>query len=546
QVIVAAPELSALVSACPNLTFIVTSRELLRVQGEVEYAVPPLAQPEAVELFCTRSQLEADETIADLCRRLDNLPLAVELAAARTSVLSPVQILERLSKRLDLLKGGRGADPRQGTLRATIEWSYDLLSEEEKALFARLAVFVGGCTLEAAESVAEADLDTLQSLVDKSLVRHTQDRFWMLETIREYAAERLESSGEFEELRRRHFDFFLRLAKSAGLSIESEEEEDYDFVVPERDNLRACIDWALERDPHSGLRLAIALGHFWVAQYPFEGIRTFETLLAGADDLSADLRAAALRDHGGLVFIVGRFDEGTQLYEASLAEYRRLGDERNIILLLERLCTSALLEGDLTRARALAEESQSLSERTGFKKAEAQALTRLGDIALADGEHERGLELLERGAALAGQVGFRWYQAMVLLSLADHTCALGRREDAERWAHQSLVLGHRIGERQVTVYSLALLARAAAGRGEVVRAGRLWGAIEREKQRGPIGQWEGEREEYAGAVFAITGPEFERARDDGWRLTLDQAVEYALRGTGQESSQTKTSSARPQ
>jgi class 3 adenylate cyclase len=180
QVVEAAPELAAVLEACPNLKLLVTSRELLRVRGEVEYPVPPLAEREAVELFRERSRREPDETIAELCRRLDNLPLAVELAAARTSVLSPGQILERLAQRLDLLKGGRDAEARQQTLRATIAWSHDLLNDSEQRLFARLAVFAGGCALESAEQVAQADLDVLQSLVDKSLVRQTRERFWML------------------------------------------------------------------------------------------------------------------------------------------------------------------------------------------------------------------------------------------------------------------------------------------------------------------------------------------------------------------------------
>ena len=195
-----------------------TSRELLRIRGEVDYPVPPLAGSEAVELFCTRSRLEPSEEIAELCARLDDLPLAVELAAARTSVLSPRQILERLSQRLDLLRGGRDAEARQRTLRATIEWSYDLLTEEEKRLFAALSVFAGGCTLEAAESVCDADLDALQSLVDKSLLRHTDERFWMLETIREFALERLEDSGGAEDLRRRYSRVLSRArrAREAG------------------------------------------------------------------------------------------------------------------------------------------------------------------------------------------------------------------------------------------------------------------------------------------------------------------------------------------
>ena len=195
QVIEAAPELATLVEACPKLRLLVTSRERLRVRGEVEFPVSPLADPEAVELFCERAGVEADETVHRLCRALDNLPLALELAAARTSVLSPAQILDRLSSRLDLLKGGRDADPRQQTLRATMEWSHDLLSSDDQLLFARLAVFAGGWTLEAAEEVADAELDTLESLVDKSLVRHADDRFWMLETIREFAAERLDAAG---------------------------------------------------------------------------------------------------------------------------------------------------------------------------------------------------------------------------------------------------------------------------------------------------------------------------------------------------------------
>nr|MBA3332477.1 adenylate/guanylate cyclase domain-containing protein [Actinomycetota bacterium] len=212
QVIEAAPELSSLLSTCPNLTLLVTSRELLRVQGEVEYPVPALAEPEAVSLFCERAQTEPSEEIAELCARLDNLPLAVELAASRTKALSPAQILERLSQRLDLLEGGRDSDPRQQTLRATIEWSYDLLSDAEKTLFARLSVFAGGCTLEAAEEVCDSDLDTLQSLVEKSLLRFTNERYWMLETIRGFALEKLTESGTADDVGIRHTARQTRLA----------------------------------------------------------------------------------------------------------------------------------------------------------------------------------------------------------------------------------------------------------------------------------------------------------------------------------------------
>ena len=217
----AAHELAGLLADCPNLQLLVTSRELLRLPGEQAYPVPPLEPQDATELFTARARavdprFEARPVVHELCSRLDNLPLALELAAARVPVLSPEQLLDRLSRRLDLLKAGRGVDPRQQTLRATIAWSYDLLDEEERLLFEGLSVFRGGCTLEAAEEVCDADIDTLQSLIDKSLLRRQGERFWMLETIREYATERLEERGEEDELRRRHADYFLSRAEDAA------------------------------------------------------------------------------------------------------------------------------------------------------------------------------------------------------------------------------------------------------------------------------------------------------------------------------------------
>jgi predicted ATPase len=250
QVIEAAPELSALLSACPNLTLLVTSRELLRVQGEVEYPVPPLAQPEAVSLFCARAQLQPAAEIAELCARLDNLPLAVELAAARTKALTPTQILERLFSRLDLFKGGRDADPRQQTLRATIEWSYELLSPQERQLFARLSVFAGGCTLDAAEEVCDADLETLQSLVEKSLLRFTTSeagsRYWMLETIREYAGDRLDALGETADSRRRHAKWCVGLTADRPSGPREDRPEALQRFGREHDNIRAGLAWLLE------------------------------------------------------------------------------------------------------------------------------------------------------------------------------------------------------------------------------------------------------------------------------------------------------------
>ena len=243
---------------------LVTSRELMRISGEVEYPVPPLAEPEAVSLFCERAQVEPSEEIAELCARLDSLPLAVELAAARAKALSPAQILERLSQRLDLLKGGRDSDPRQQTLRATIEWSYDLLAPEEQQLFARLSVFAGGCTLEAAEEVCGADLDILQSLVEKSLVRFTNERYWMLETIREYAGARLAKSSE-AILAQQHVQHFLELAETAEPELWAQHTDVWlPRLDPEEANFRAALGSSIRREEAEiAVRLAGSLYPFW-------------------------------------------------------------------------------------------------------------------------------------------------------------------------------------------------------------------------------------------------------------------------------------------
>ena len=413
QVIDAAPDVSELLTACPNLALLVTSRELLRVRGEVEYAVPPLADREAVELFCERSRLTSDDTIAELCERLDNLPLAVELAAARTNALSPGQILDRLSQRLDLLKGGRDAEARQQTLRATIEWSYELLSTEEQELFARLSVFAG-CTVEAAEEVAGADLDSLQSLVEKSLLRFTEERYWMLETIREFAAERLRESGEEEALRRRHAEYFRALAATLGLThegIEFGETQRYDVAIAEHDNVRAAIDWALEADPVLGLRLATALENYWISHSPFEASRMFEELVEQADDMPDDLEALTTRCRGSFALMTDDRRLGLELYEESLRQYRRLGDELGQAVLEHRVGMILFRFGEVERGRALEERSIARSRAHGFRVNEAMCQASIGEIEYLEGNVERGLELMADAVEVAREVGYQWVQA---------------------------------------------------------------------------------------------------------------------------------------
>ncbi len=527
QVIAAAPDLASLAESCPNLALLVTSRELLHVRGEVEYAVSPLADPDATELFCARASCEASAAVAELCRRLDNMPLALELAAARAKVLTPEQILERIGRRLDLFRGGRDVDPRQQTLRATIEWSHDLLTAEEKQLFRRLGVFVGGCTLDSAETVCGADLDTLQSLVEKSLVRHTGDRFWMLETIREFAVERLEETGDSDDAQRRHAEFLLALAESANLSAEGEGPDRPELVRPELDNLRAAIDWAAVHDRELCLRLAISLEQLWVMNDPFEGVRRLGGLLDLAEDAQPILRARLLRCYASSAWVAGDFDLGGRVMEEALAEFERLGDERAAAFTRLRVGVSAFAAGDLLRARRHFEETLAICRRKAYPKLEGDALTKLGYVAHAEGDPAAALELFEEGAEACRRAGFPWLQAEALRSAARVLEELHRPAEAQQRAQQALRLADDLSNRQGVVTGLALLARFAIATGDVDRAGSLWGAVLAEEARGPLGFWASSRDQFA-AVLDQSGERLEAARSAGRRLSLAEAVEVAL------------------
>ena len=338
HVVEAAPEVATLLTECPHADVLVTSRERLRLQGEHVYPVPVLERDEARGLFVARARaaqpdFEPDEHVDELCARLDDLPLALELAAARISLLSTVQLLERFGNRLDLLRGGRDAEIRQQTLRATIEWSHELLEPDERQLLARLSVFRGGWTLEAAEHVTHGDLELMESLVDKSLVRRWgKGRFGMLETIREFAAERLSDSGEEEAARRRHAEYFLALAESANLGLDSvgRGPQRHDLVLPDVDNVRAAIEWATGADPALGLRIAIAIENVWILDDPTEGARRLGPLLEAARDADPVLRARAWRDYGGSHDMTGDLDTAERAYLRSRELFAEAGDERGI------------------------------------------------------------------------------------------------------------------------------------------------------------------------------------------------------------------------
>jgi len=513
QVVDAAPELASLLSSCPHLTLLVTSRALLRVQGEVDYPVPPLAESEAVDLFCARAQLERTTDIAELCRRLDNLPLAVELAAARTRALSPPQILERLAQRLDLLQGGRDADPRQQTLRATIEWSYDLLTEPEQLLFRRLSVFAGGSTLEAAEAVCGSDLDPLQSLVDKSLVRFSAARYWQFETIREYASERLDPA-ELDGLRRRHRAYMVGLAEASAPHLHTGDESSTSArLARDYANFRAAISYALAAGAPDDV------GHILGAIYPFlishghlaEVREWTEAALAARDRLSERGLAEALVGGSEVARFAGDLDRAIELKEQLTSVQGELLRPNWRTATLADLCEIALDQGDLDQARTYAERCAAAGGGPRADLCFAELALRTGDLDSAESHGRAALADFEPGA-------FNHACALELLGEAarrsgDDTLAQERFRDA---------LGSfaTLGDGGGGADSLDGLARLAAAAGDHVRAGRLHGAAQ------GLRQTRGRRPIRADLPF----PEVpDASRGEGAAMSLDEAVDYALR-----------------
>jgi len=541
QVVEAAPELATLLGRCPNLSILVTSRERLRISGEQAYPVPPLAEADGEALFATRARavdpsFVTSDAVRKLCLRLDELPLAIELAASRTALFSPEQLLERLSQRLDLLRGERDADPRQQTLRATIEWSYDLLSADEQRLHRRLAVFAGGCTYEAAEEVADADPDTLQSLLDKSLLRkrdsRTGPRYSMLETIREFASERLEASGDADGLRRRHADFFLVLAEAAFPELTGSARSRLDRLEADHDNLRAALDWLESAGrAQEALRLAGALYRFWNKHgHLLEGGDRLERLLArepagtsarvralhGAavmasstgDPETAEKRAEEARDlartlgdawgdayAGYLLGIVAveRKDWAAALpfFEESLDTFRRLGVVSYVLLATDSIAWVTRMLGDRDRSRSLHEETLAHARASGYPEIVALQLFQLAEFATDEGRPGDALAMLREALVLNRDEGFPEGIAEVLVVMAATLQAVGSPEAA-----------------------LALLGAAARLR-EEIGGGFGWVGDDIERLRGSL------RDSLGDAAY-------EHAWERGSSLSIEEAIALAL------------------
>jgi predicted ATPase len=526
HVVEAAPEVAAVLRECPHADVLVTSRERLRVQGEHVYPVPVLERAQARQLFVARARaaqpdFEPGEHVDELCEQLDDLPLALELAAARASLLSVEQLLERLGDRLDLLRGGRDAELRQQTLRATIEWSYELLEPDERKLLAALSVFRGGWTVEAAEQVAGAELQLMQSLVDKSLVRRWESgRFGMLETIREFAAEQL-SGDENDTLLRRLLAYLLELFEAVNLSVHADGEPRMELAQEERANVDIALAWATAADPLAGLRLLELQEMYWFTNDPIRARELLDALLAAAGaDLDPARHARALRLRGATWEFVGRSDLAQPEYARAIELLESVGDEAEAAHLTLRIANDAAGQGDVERAKRLAEGA--------FDADPPLALHILSQVAFAENDVARAARLVREAADAAEAEGNVWFRGVTLVGAAERLLALGELDTARGFFAEGLELLRSSHDIVNLPIELAAEAALASQLGDPVRAGTLWGATEAEGKRTPRPTTTAALTEYEPYLEPVRGDAFEEARLHGRTLSLEEAVAYAL------------------
>jgi predicted ATPase/class 3 adenylate cyclase len=598
-----------LLRACPNLRILATSREALGIAGEATWRVPSLSLPqphelaqtdslaritqyEAIRLFIERAEAASSEfrvtpqnirAIVQICQRLDGIPLAIELAAARVKALSVEQIASRLDDRFRLLTGGsRTALPRQQTLRAMMDWSYELLNERERTLFRRLSAFAGGFTLEAAEAIcADAQipsseiLDLLTNLVSKSLVvfRDEEARYRLLETVRQYARDKLLETGEAAWVRDRHRDWFLAFAERAERALQGPEQALWlKRLETEHDNLRAALEWS-SMTPEIGLRLASVLWPFWYLRgYVSEGREWLKQFLEKAVGAPSPLRAKALygasmlaraqddyaqatalleeslalyraaKDYQGIALALGNlgiiafargdYARATRLLEESLDHSRKAGDKVSIASALSELGNVAMYQGDLTRAERLLEEGLALSRAAQDDQGIALALRRLGAVLFQKGEHTKAKALLQESLELYRSLGAVPGLASVLNSLGMVALSEGDLQRAGTLLRESLVQYRDVGDKWHIALCLDRLARVAAAQGAWERTARLLGAEEALRQTigAPLPPSEHHgREQTLQLAHEHLGEElFAAAWADGYAMKLEDAIAYAL------------------
>jgi len=512
QVPSAAPLLADLLSTCLALKVVVTSRELLHLYGEYDYPVPSLPSPsvddsnrlrdleafsqyEAIKLFLQRAQAVSPDfrlsdhnayAIADICQRLDGLPLAIELAAARILVLSPEELLARLKSSLKVLTGGALNLPeRQRTLQAAIDWSYNLLSSDEQALFRRLGVFAGGCTLNAIERVCSSgpELDTLDgvtSLVGKSLLQRQESvagamvdepRFVMLETIRAYATWKLEESGELDSIRDRHFHYFLQLAEdAANEALGNDQALWMRRLDDEQNNLRAALEWSLTQDGRTGLglRLVGALARYWDNRgYFSEGRRWCIQILTRIEATEPSVeRAKVLEALARMAWQQGDFAEARSNYEKSLEMHRALGNDSGVAAVLLGLGSVTMWQGEYAFSHAVYQESLAIARRLGNRHLISRALSMIGVILMRKQEYRAALSPLEEALAIERELGNGVGIADTLFKQGSVAFHLGEYEQSKRLIEESLRIGRELRVEYVLAICLARLGMIALRQGD--------------------------------------------------------------------------------
>jgi predicted ATPase/DNA-binding CsgD family transcriptional regulator len=582
-----------LLDSCPRVRILATSREALGVEGETRWLVPPLSVPERGHTL-TREELEAYESVrlfverargrdpyfslkpknaiavAEICRRLEGIPLAVELAAARVGTLSLVQIAQRLTDSLKLLTGGvRTAVNRQRTLKGSLGWSHELLSEDEKKLFGRLSVFAGGWTLEASEavgaggSVEEEDvLDLLSGLVEKSLVVTGGSdegvvRHRMLEPIRQYALEKLEESGEVEVVRRAHAAYFLAMAEMAEPELMGEEAVTWLAELGrEVANLRAALSWAFDADREpgderveTGLRLANALARFWDAQGPDEGRRWLEQGLACDVEVPSPVRAKALEEAGSVAVYEGDSRSIPMLTEARDL-YTEIGDQPGMLATVHNLGHALAHHADPETAAVVKAEVETLLADSGDRAVAAHLAHFLGLVAVAEKDLDEMRLRLKEALAIYRELEDTRNVALCLPALGIFTLVFGDFEEAEKLFEEGLAWERRLKYKTLIFFHLMGLAAVATPRDHLRRAAQLYGAGEALREAAglspkPFGRITYDFEGYLATVRAgLDEPDFDAAWSEGRAMSLDEAIEYAL--SAEEPSATPPSSATAQ
>jgi predicted ATPase/DNA-binding XRE family transcriptional regulator/Tfp pilus assembly protein PilF len=565
----AAPEVSWLIETCPTLTVLVTSRAPLRIGGEQEYPVRPLELPVSTRdpsiedvlgspsgrLFVDRARAasptfsltEANAAaVAAICWRLAGLPLALELAAARVRFLSPSILLARLDRALSTSWSRNVAD-RQRTMRATLDWSHNLLNEPEQALFRRLAVFAGGFTLEAAEAVGAAGdaavedvLGLLGALVEQSLVTADpggiETRYGMLEPVRQYALEKLEESSEARVVSRRHTAFFLGLAEQAHPELRGPHQAEWlDRLEREHGNLRAAMGRALSAEETvTATRLGWALWVFWwLRGYQGEGRRWMEMLLEY--DVPANLRAIALAVVGTMDYTQGDYESSERHLQESLGLARREGDKVRVAHTVYILGLLALNGQEAEAARSRLKEALSLYLEIGDNQMVASVRSHLGVVLLIQGDLDQAAAMMEEGLALARKLGDRLGINNALYLLSQIAQARGDHDLAARTFEEGVALSGEIGDRANLGYFLEGLAVVAGVQGKVDRSARLFGAADELLQavEAPVyDYYEPNRSLYQRIKATVRSQlgekDFEETQAEGRAMDFERAVEYAL------------------